>query len=200
MIGRIGESFMSTVPSPPSLNTFVCLSFRQNHSTELIFFFGRSLPIRIDGKCCWPANLMLIGYFSLELVLSIHWHSLINFNIHPRPLKCLAPLNQRHVQSLIPLHYPASQSTQFHYSNLSGINVIPNPLCLHSTPNWLHAGQFPFYPVDIRSRLVRCIRIGNSILSQTLLSSHRQTFHICIQREAEGDCIRGRACLLGNAV
>lgn len=103
-------------------------------------------------------------------------------------------LNQHHLQSLIPIHCPETQGMLFHYSNLSGINVIPNPPCLHSAPDWLHSGQFPFYLVDIsrlRSRLFRCIRIGNSILCQSLLSSqYRRTFYICIQTEAEGDCIR----------
>lgn len=99
------------------------------------------------------------------------------------------------------LYCNASQGALFHYSNLSGINVSPNPPCLHSTPEWLHSGQFSFCSVDIRglrSCLFRCIRIGNSILCQSLLSSqHRRTVHICIQTRAEGDCISvgGRACI-----
>ena len=114
---------------------------------------------------------------------------MINFNIHPAPfLKCLLIT----FKASSPPHRPASQGTPRHRSNLSGINVIHNPPCLHSTPDWLHSGQFPFYPADIsglRSHLFRCIRIGNSILCQSLLSSqHRQTFRICIQTEGEGDC------------
>lgn len=125
----------------------------------------------------------------------------------PRPFWSVSAssLNQHHLQSLIPIHCPETQGMLFHYSNLSGINVIPNPPCLHSAPDWLHSGQFPFYLVDIsrlRSRLFRCIRIGNSILCQSLLSSqYRRTFYICIQTEAEGDCIRvGRVRLQGKAV
>ena len=101
-------------------------------------------------------------------------------------------MSPHHLQSLIQPHRTAPQGTPRHYSNLSGINVIHNPPCLHSAPDWLHSGQFPFYPADIsglRSHLFRCIRIGNSILCQSLLSSeHRQTSHICIQTEGEGDC------------
>lgn len=75
----------------------------------------------------------------------------------------------------------------FRHWNLSGINVIPNPACLHSTSCSFQSGQFLFYQSChqwLRSCLFRYIRIGNLILCQSFLSSaHRQTFHICMQTE-----------------
>lgn len=147
---------------------------------------------------------MLIGYtFPLNcccLYIDIPWSILTStpplfWSVSSSPSKPHPPPSS-----------PASQGTPRHRSNLSGINVIHNPPCLHSAPDWLHSGQFPFYPADIsglRSHLFRCIRIGNSILCQSLLSSqHRQTFHICIQTEGEGDCTSvGEGVFVGgNAV
>ena len=93
-----------------------------------------------------------------------------------------------------PPHCSASRGTLFHYQGLTSTPILPafTPLP--------HSGQFPFHQVDIsvlRSPLFRCIRIGNSILGQSLLSSqHRQTLHICIRSEA-GWLHRcwGRVCL-----
>lgn len=128
----------------------------------------------MDDKCAWRAFSMLIGHF---LPQSIHPSSLWIVSAgFPKP-----PLPP----NLHVLHFPP---ILFHHWNLSGINVIPNPPCLHSTSCSLQSGQFPFCQSRhqwLRSCLFRYIRIGNLILCQSFLSSpHRQTFHICMQTEA----------------
>lgn len=126
----------------------------------------------MDDKCAWPAYLMLNWTF---------FH--LNRSLQLLPdLYLLASLKYHYLQICTNLIF---LPILFHHWNLSGINVIPNPLCLHSSSSPLQSGQFLFYQSRhqwLRSCLFRYIRIGNLILCQLVLSSpHQQTFHICIQ-------------------
>lgn len=151
------------------------------------------------GSVVDPLTSILIGCISpmnRRRLLSDILRSILTFTSAPLKCSCysltLTPPTQPASPSK-PLPFPSPplitlhpKVPLFHYSNLSGINVIPNPAILQSTPDWFHSGQFPFYPVDIsglRSRFCRCIGIGNAIHDQSPLSSqHRRTFHICIHR------------------
>lgn len=128
-------------------------------------------------KCAWPAYRMLSWTFihlnrSVQLLPDLH--------------HLLASLKHHYLQTCPPPPH-IFLSILFHHWNLSEINVIPNPPCLHSTSCLLQSGQFLFYQSRhqwLRSCLFGYIRIGNLILCQSFLSfSHRQTFHICIQTE-----------------
>lgn len=121
----------------------------------------------MDGKCAWLAYLMLIGHFfhrnrSTQLLSELY---LLSF------------LKNHYLQTCIPF---ICLQILFHHWNLPGINVTPNPACLHSTSCSLQSGQFLFFTSChqwLRSCLFSYIRIGNLILCQSFLSSsHWQTF------------------------